>query len=68
MASYDPFPNSEFMMQFKNHVLEEGNYPPPEDCIMDMVKAQLQVWSGQHDNNIFILYSAKSIQFKALHN
>ena len=46
MASYDPFPNSEFMMQFRTHALEEGKYPPPEDCIMDMVKAQLQVVMG----------------------
>ena len=49
MASYDPFPNSEFMKQFKTHTLEEGKYPPPEDCIMDMVKAQLAVWSCAHD-------------------
>ena len=48
MASYDPFPNSDIMMQFKTHALEDGKYPPPEDCIMDMVKAQLAVRSCHH--------------------
>ena len=43
MATYDPFPNSDFMKQFKTRTLEDGKYPLPEDCIMEMVKAQLMV-------------------------
>ena len=43
MATYDPFPNSELMTQFKTRTLEDGKYPPPEDCILEMVKAQLMV-------------------------
>ncbi|KAI0208353.1 hypothetical protein LSAT2_006967 [Lamellibrachia satsuma] len=52
MATYDPFPNSELMKQFKTRTLEDGKYPPPEDCVLEMVKAQLMTVDDLADSRV----------------
>jgi len=37
------FPNADYMKKFKKKKREEGNYPPPDDCILEMVNFQIKV-------------------------
>ena len=42
MTKHDPFPQSEFMKKFKEK-RKDGKFPPPDECIMEMINTQLQV-------------------------
>lgn len=48
------FPRSDFMKNFKKKKLDPGKYPPPDQCILEMVNTQLKVilWC---DSIFFIL-------------
>lgn len=37
------FPRSDFMKNFKKKKLDPGKYPPPDQCILEMVNTQLKV-------------------------
>ncbi|XP_013397902.1 uncharacterized protein LOC106164510 [Lingula anatina] len=40
---YDPFPGSDIMKQLKPKKIDPKNYPAPDDCILEMVNAHLNM-------------------------
>lgn len=43
MDDWIKFPRSDFMKNFKKKRAEQGKYPSPDVCILEMVNAQLKV-------------------------
>ena len=46
MAKHVPYPEAEFMKKFKEKK-RGGKFPPPDECIMEMVNSQLKVYSSK---------------------
>jgi len=42
-AKWIKFPNAEYMKGFKKKKRDPGDFPPPEECIREMVNYQLKV-------------------------